>query len=185
MSIAIPFASFLRLIRATRKSQAQASEALNLQSSATLGTGKASTHQHRLNRLEDQEVRRALDGRSTTSKRHHRNDHPLAALSNSEDDVVEDSHAGRMYVDRLEDSADEEDVPEGTSRANPVVIVDSGFSTTAEPQEEIGPITSLSPPTVGSALKRNADGTVAAPRISKRKPKSANVGISLSVHEPP
>nr|VWP00591.1 N/A [Ganoderma boninense] len=147
------------------KSQAQASSALNLQSSATLGTGKATTHQHRLDQLEDKEVRRALDGRGGKGRRRRDNNPSLAGASDDEGDADD-----RMDVDVLDEH---KDVQEGMSRSKPVVIVDSGFSTTVhspEPQLE-----SLSPTlvTVGSALKRNADGSVATPRISNRKPKSA------------
>ncbi|KAJ7505327.1 P-loop containing nucleoside triphosphate hydrolase protein [Mycena galericulata] len=45
------------------QSQAALPTTLHLQSSATLGTGKATTHRDRLDKLEDKEIRRALDGR--------------------------------------------------------------------------------------------------------------------------
>ena len=73
------------------------------------------------------------------------------------------------------DDDDGEDIAEGMSRSKPVIIVDSGFSTTVQSPE---PESLPSLPTVaavGSALKRNADGTVAAPKILKRKPKQAQV----------
>ncbi|PIL32147.1 hypothetical protein GSI_06853 [Ganoderma sinense ZZ0214-1] len=148
------------------KSQAQASSALNLQSSATLGTGKATTHQHRLDQLEDKEVRRALDGRSGKGRRRRDNNPTLAGASDDEGDTND----FRMDVDVLDE---DEDVQEGMSPSKPVVIIDSGFSTTVqspEPERE-----HLSPTlvAVGAALRRNADGSVVTPRISKRRPRSA------------
>lgn len=59
---------------------------------------------------------------------------------------------------------------EGMSRSNPVVIVDSGFSTA--PAASISTVTQIE---VGSALQRNADGSAVTPRISERKPKQARV----------
>ncbi|KAJ7780656.1 P-loop containing nucleoside triphosphate hydrolase protein [Mycena maculata] len=54
------------------QSQAALPTTLHLQSSATLGTGKATTHRDRLDKLEDKEIRRALDGR--TGKRRRQDD---------------------------------------------------------------------------------------------------------------
>ncbi|KAL0961087.1 hypothetical protein HGRIS_006070 [Hohenbuehelia grisea] len=51
------------------QSQAELPSTLGLQSTSTLGTGKASTHQERLDRLEDKAVRRALDGQLGKRKR--------------------------------------------------------------------------------------------------------------------
>ena len=156
-----------------RKSQAQASSALQLQSSATLGTGKATTHQHRLEQLEDKEVRRVLDGRSGKGMRRRTINSALLAGDYSE----EEAYGVPMEVDaRAEaDDDDGEDVAEGMSRSKPVIIVDSGFSTTVQSPEpeSLPPLPTVA--AVGSALKRNTDGTVAAPKISKRKPKEAKV----------
>ncbi|KAJ7095872.1 P-loop containing nucleoside triphosphate hydrolase protein [Mycena belliarum] len=54
------------------QSQATLPSTVHLQSSATLGTGKAITHRDRLDKLEDKEIRRALDGR--TGKRRRQDD---------------------------------------------------------------------------------------------------------------
>lgn len=65
----------------------------------------------------------------------------------------------------------------GSSRTNPVVIVDAGFSTTTLSPEE-SPANTKSPAAqVGAALKRNADGSVIAPKITKRKSKGSKVLI--------
>ncbi|KAI1797707.1 P-loop containing nucleoside triphosphate hydrolase protein [Ganoderma leucocontextum] len=161
----------LTLLEKLSKSQAQASSALNLQSSATLGTGKATTHQHRLHQLEDKEVRRALDGRPCKGKRRRNTNLTLAGVSDDDEGDADDVQMDVDVPGRKDD--EDEDVQEGMSRSRPVVIVDSGFSTAIQSPE---PVASPLPPTlaaVGGALKRNADGSVAAPRISKRKPKSA------------
>ena len=110
-----------------------------------------------------------MEGRSGPSKRRHRSNvhNTFAAESEGEDDI-------EMDVDTEGDAG--EDIPEGASPYKPVVIVDSGFSTTVQsPEPEFLP--PLPTVAVGSALKRNADGTVAAPKISKRKPKEAKVSI--------
>ena len=113
-----------------------------------------------------------MDGRAQTGKRRRRDNTLVAAITDSEDDdAVLDETA--LDVDR--DDTQGADAEEGTSRSRPVVIVDSGFSTTVQPPEEEEVPMIPTPTVVGSALKRNADGTVAAPRISKRKPKGAKV----------
>jgi ATP-dependent RNA helicase DHX37/DHR1 len=62
-------------------------DSVNLQSSSTLGTGRAYTHQERLDKAEDKEVRKALDGRSGKRKRH--NDQFVV----EEPDTDDDEHA--------------------------------------------------------------------------------------------
>ncbi|KAI0374355.1 P-loop containing nucleoside triphosphate hydrolase protein [Pilatotrama ljubarskyi] len=170
----------LELFEKLSKSQVQGKAALHLQSSATLGTGKPSTHLHRLEKEEDMEVKRALDGRG--SKRRRRNDTLLAAVSDSEasEGMPEET---KMDIDKQDEAArgnsdDDENVQEGMSRSKPVVIVDSGFSTTVQSPEPPDlaqlPATSV----VGSALRHNPDGTVVAPKISKRKPKHTKSALS-------
>lgn len=76
-----------------RQSQAQLPSTIHLQSSSTLGTGRVSTNKERLERLEDKEVRRAVDGR--TGKRHRRGDDYdvlLPGNSDAEDDDGMDVH---------------------------------------------------------------------------------------------
>ena len=154
-----------------RKSQAQLSAALQLQSSATLGTGKASTHKDILDKKEDKEVRQAIDGIARKGKR--RRGRALAAQM-YDGDESEPEGEDDMLVDADEREVRNEDEA-GSSRANPVIIVDAGFSTTAlSPEESSAPAV---PPVsqVGSGLKRNADGSVVAPKVAKRKPKGSKV----------
>lgn len=138
---------------ASRKTQAE-STSTNLQSSATLGTGRPSTHQDRLDRLEDKEVRHAVEGQPLAGKR--KRQRAPTPTSLHEDD-------------------DEEDDFVPLDGSNPVVMIDSGFSTArAEPSSK-PKVT-----TIGSALKRNADGTTVAPKVLKRKGKGQKVGCFFS-----
>ncbi|KAF9267419.1 P-loop containing nucleoside triphosphate hydrolase protein [Marasmius fiardii PR-910] len=59
----------VQILEKLSQSQAQISSSLHLQSSSTLGTGKVITHQESADKLEDKEVRRALDGRVGKRKR--------------------------------------------------------------------------------------------------------------------
>ena len=113
-----------------------------------------------------------MEGRSGPGKRRHRSNvhNTFAAESEGEDDIG-------MDVDTEGDAG--ENIPEGASPSKPVVIVDSGFSTTVQSDALVEDTIPRSTATVGSALKRNADGTVAALRISNRKPKSGKVMICL------
>ncbi|KAL7285666.1 hypothetical protein ACG7TL_000771 [Trametes sanguinea] len=167
----------LELFEKLSKSQVQGSAALQLQSSATLGTGKPSTHLQRLEKEEDLEVKKAVDGRSGKGKRRRRNDPLFPAISDS-DGSDEDAQDAKMDVDRQEQFMhQDDDVPEGMSRSKPVVIVDSGFSTKMQSPEPEVRVTVL-PSAVGSALRHNPDGTVVAPKISKRKPKHAKAAFA-------
>ncbi|KAF7365220.1 putative ATP-dependent RNA helicase PB1A10.06c [Mycena venus] len=68
------------------QSQAALPTTLHLQSSATLGTGKVTTHRDRLDKLEDKEIRRALDGRA--GKRRRQDD--SYAVTGPDEDMDED-----------------------------------------------------------------------------------------------
>ncbi|KAI0651669.1 P-loop containing nucleoside triphosphate hydrolase protein [Trametes meyenii] len=167
----------LELFEKLSKSQVQGTAALNLQSSATLGTGKTSTHLHRLEKEEDLNTKRAIDGRVGKGRRRRTLDARVPSAADSEDSD-EDSYDTKMEVDQRETFHQAEDLQEGSSRLNPVVIVDSGFSTTVQSceTEDITPIPSSS--AIGSALRRNADGSLVAPKISKRKHKSTKSAFS-------
>ncbi|KAJ3895464.1 P-loop containing nucleoside triphosphate hydrolase protein [Lentinula edodes] len=60
----------VHLFEKLSQSQAQLPSTVHFQSSATLGTGKATTHQDLLDKQEDKEIRRAIEGRSGKRKRH-------------------------------------------------------------------------------------------------------------------
>ncbi|KAJ3556480.1 hypothetical protein NM688_g2004 [Phlebia brevispora] len=159
------------------KTQAQLPNALSLASSATLGTGRAITHKELVEREEHHEVKRTMHGRSHAGKRKRSAltyDSPVDEYAS--DDAREDSEKdfdGAMAVE----SREPESTP-GSSRANPVVLVDSGFSTKVEVPT---PVTTM----VGSALQRNADGTVVAPRVVKKKKKTISTFTSWKVRTAP
>lgn len=135
---------------------------MGLHSSSTLGTGTTKTHHELQERDEDKEVRRAFDGPPQKKGKKQRNRQVRHSAPSGLSDESDDSSGGGD-VDM--DFADEE---EGKSRSNPVVIVDSGFSTAPS---ELAPSVTRIASEVGSALKRNADGSVIAPKISERKSK--------------
>lgn len=138
---------------------------MNLQSSATLGTGKAITHQERLENAEHKNVQRLLDSSSGRgSKKRKRSVRTYVEAS-------EDSEGEFSHLDEDTDHTEESPVS-GLSRDNPVVLVDTGFSTTVEHVE-------TATTTVGGALRRNADGTIAAPRITQKKSNSKTVSDPL------
>ncbi|KIP08553.1 hypothetical protein PHLGIDRAFT_29519 [Phlebiopsis gigantea 11061_1 CR5-6] len=149
----------IALFEKLSKSQAQLSTALQLHSSATLGTGKVATHRERLEREEHNEVRRAVGGTSGRNKRKRMsNVYHGAASESSEDDLdITSETTGSIAA-----------VPDrelGKSRATPVVIVDSGFSTAQQNSE---PVPTANVSYIGSALKKTPGGSVVPPRIVKK-----------------
>jgi ATP-dependent RNA helicase DHX37/DHR1 len=135
-----------------RRSQAQIPTTLNLQSSSTLGTGKVSTNKERLERLEDKEVRRVMDGR--TGKRKRNTDNYAVFAADDGDDGDEDMPIA-MHNEGMTGAGPPEDLE--------MLAVDTEAITPATIQPV--PSTSLD---IGSALQRNPDGTVVAPKVRKR-----------------
>jgi ATP-dependent RNA helicase DHX37/DHR1 len=151
--------------RAHRKSQAEV-DPTAFRTSATLGAGHTRTHAERAAHAEHHEVRRALAGRAGRRRR----------------------EPGAMDVDGDdEESADEDEEPVARAartpprRASPApalpgapaVFVDDGSGPVPAPSAP-------APPTVGAALRRNADGSVAAPRVIPRKPRDQKARASLA-----
>ncbi|KAF5385658.1 hypothetical protein D9757_005460 [Collybiopsis confluens] len=79
----------VKLFEKISQSQAQLPSTVHFQSSSTLGTGKPTTHQERLDKLEDKQVRRALDGPLGKRKRHNGQYQILEADTDDEDDEDE------------------------------------------------------------------------------------------------
>lgn len=106
-----------------------------------------------------------MEGLSSHKKRKHAGNTYASAVADSDDDFSD----GGASEGRIEGPAVEADpIPEqelGKSRATPVVIVDSGFSTAQAISE---PISAANVSYVGSALKKAADGSKVAPRIVKK-----------------
>ncbi|KAJ3822852.1 P-loop containing nucleoside triphosphate hydrolase protein [Lentinula raphanica] len=137
----------VHLFEKLSQSQAQLPSNIHFQSSATLGTGKAFTHQDQLDKQEDKEVRRAIEGRSGKRKRR-------------------DGFYGVVEVDTDEDDDKEEAEEEDEIEIDTVPVKEN-----LEPL----PRTVDSQPTTGGALARNPDGSVVAPkvRLKSKNPKTA------------
>ncbi|KAL4073219.1 P-loop containing nucleoside triphosphate hydrolase protein [Scleroderma yunnanense] len=123
-----------------------------LHSSSTLGTGKSMSNRQRLDRAEDLDVRRAIDGR--IGKRRRQNpDYSDVTQSDSESE-------GSNHYDI------DEDINPSTSElvsiaAVSIVDLSSGSVVPVKPTQSV----------VGGALKRNSDGTLVTPRVVKKKEK--------------
>ena len=110
--------------------------------------------QDRLDRLEDKDVRRALHSRQRKAGRF-----ADVAESDGSDGAADDS---RSEIFSKEGQGD------GSPRG-PVVVVDSLSTTMKKPEVPAS--------TVGSALQRNADGSIAKARIVKKKGKGTRVRL--------
>ncbi|KAK1229881.1 putative ATP-dependent RNA helicase DHR1 [Marasmius sp. AFHP31] len=132
----------VQLFEKLSQSQAQIPSSLQLVSSATLGTGKPSTHQEVTEKLEDQEVRRAFDGRAGKRKRH-----------DQAFDVIDES-------DGEEDSSLDEREDEDSSRLDRIT---TAIAVKNDKTSEAA---------VGSALKRDAHGNTLAPTVRSASQKS-------------
>lgn len=128
---------------------------LQLQSSSTLGAGRTLTAQERLEETEDKEVWRAIYSRQTSGR------YADIAESDEGEEVVHTQGVHSEH-DTIHDG-------EGILPQGQVVIVDSA-STTTRKQDVPADVV------VGSALRRNADGSTVKPRIMKKK------GSSVCLH---
>ncbi|EAU85900.2 DHX37 protein [Coprinopsis cinerea okayama7 len=155
------------------KSQATLSTAV-LQSSSTLGSGKTLSHLERLEKEEDAETRKALDGRLGKRKRRREEYDVVHGVDEDDSDEDEDLKPASPspYLLPHKDVEMEEPPP---NEPEPAVVVNS------LPQSD--------PPVVGSALRRNPDGTVVQPKIRQRtKQKQASKrgwGFKRTVEQEP
>jgi ATP-dependent RNA helicase DHX37/DHR1 len=147
-----------------RKSQAQLPTTLHLQSSSTLGTGKVSTNKERLDKLEDKEIRRALEGRAGKRKRGEDRFDILHV-----DDADDDDDDGSEVWGDLEMGREGKPEQQATVDAPKAVEVD--FESTSQHMTS-------EPSVVGSALRRNLDGSVTAPRIATKSKQGQKVDIA-------
>lgn len=144
------------------KTQAQLPNALGLASSSTLGTGRAITHQKRLEQAEHNEVKRNMDGRAVTGKRKRTAKvRELSPDTSGDSDAFLDAETAESH---LRESPD--DIA-GSSASHPVVIIDEAADSRPNPASH-----QAEPIVVGGALKRKADGTVEQPRVTKQRKKS-------------
>ncbi|TFK74875.1 P-loop containing nucleoside triphosphate hydrolase protein [Pluteus cervinus] len=127
----------VQILEKLSQSQAEISS-LNLNSSSTLGTGRASTHKEQHDKQEDKEVRRALAGVSGRRKRQ---------TGFSVVDVESDEEDHQTDIGLYELSGKALSPPESAKELKPEA---------KKPHV---------PPEVGSALQRNPDGSLAAPTL--------------------
>ncbi|KAG8910368.1 putative ATP-dependent RNA helicase DHR1, partial [Tulasnella sp. 408] len=132
---------------------------LQLQSSSTLGSAKPMTHLQRLAIAEDQAVRRAIDTRGGRQKRRRRG--PIPVLDEDLSSGSDSSSNSDISSEIEEDGS-----PWGGIAASDDDEMSDPIPETAPSTHPIG-----SAPQVGSALRRNPDGTVVAPKIVPRRPK--------------
>jgi ATP-dependent RNA helicase DHX37/DHR1 len=137
-----------------------------LQSSATLGTGRTSTAKERAEHQEHQEVSNMILGRAGKRRRRGALDSAPTGISGDEESDVD--NANNDVPDRIRSVRAPSSSGAGTKQ-DPVVVVDQPF---AAPKPSPAAPSSV---IVGSALKRNADGTVAQPRVIQRKAKGKKV----------
>ena len=106
-----------------------------------------------LDRAEDLDVRRAMDGKTGSRKRN----------SNYADAGSSDSESERSEYDDLDNAVGNSALMD----AIPVVDFSAGGFTAEKPSQSA----------VGGALKRNSDGTLLAPRVVKKKEKGQKVVV--------
>lgn len=156
-------------LRIHSHSQAQLPTTINLKSSATLGTGKSSTTKQRLDKLEDKEVRRALDGRTGNGKRRRQNDiyEVVGAMGSGSDEDEDGDDEGGKTMDMHVDGDGDGDEKRTQTAQKQVIVVDSTSQ----------PVASTS--TVGSALQRNPDGSIVAPKIKRLKGRKVRLTFTV------
>jgi ATP-dependent RNA helicase DHX37/DHR1 len=140
-------------------------DSFHLQSSGTLGTGHVSTAKERLERKEHLDVSKAMKGLAG-SRRRGAIDIPDA----SEEDVIDaEEFAGGNSISRVQYPSSSS-LPGIGTRANPVIVTDAPLA--AVPAKSNVPFSEIA---VGSALKRNSDGSVVQPIVVQRKIKGKKV----------
>jgi ATP-dependent RNA helicase DHX37/DHR1 len=142
-----------------RKSQNGVDSAL-LQSSSMLGTGKPLTHQQRFEKDEDSQVRQAMLGRVGKRRRHSE----VMDMMDSADDK-DDKDEGLSDSD-----AETDDEPKGAVTRTSVEDEQMEVVNIQEAKKPPIPVVNM-PVVIGSALRRNEDGTIAASAVRKRSKK--------------
>lgn len=122
---------------------------LQLQSSSTLGSGRALTAQEKLEETEDKDVRHAISSRQ-------RRGGYLAdtAETDGDDEVIDDTQDFHSEGDPIWDD-------KGTSTRDQAVVVHSTPTATRKQNVPAHIV-------VGGALQRNPDGSIVKPRIMKK-----------------
>lgn len=131
-----------------------------LHSSASLGTGKLSTHQELQEKAEDLNIRKALSGLSSKRKRHQGHFHIDGP--DEDDDVSEvESQPERLEKEWISQNT-------GTlTEQNANVVISPTNPTQSQSKAHTVPV-------VGSALQRNPDGSTVAPKIRPKSEKQVH-----------
>jgi ATP-dependent RNA helicase DHX37/DHR1 len=137
-----------------RQTQTDIPSSLQLQSSASLGTGRAITHQERLDIAEDKNVRSALDGRLGKRKRRALEDNAPESASSDEDSLGFEASSGSVQITHLSEVR--------------MAVDDSDPKARSSAQIQMTPVTSK---IIGGALQRNPDGSVVQPKVAKPRSK--------------
>ncbi|KZS90456.1 P-loop containing nucleoside triphosphate hydrolase protein [Sistotremastrum niveocremeum HHB9708] len=146
----------LVLFQKLAASQAELPSSLSLHSSATLGTGKSLTHAERFAKVEDKQVRKAMDGVGKKGRR--RRDNFSGDLGTDEDEGEDEDGFGDSQGELRMKSPDVDAVERMDEE--PAAVTPSVTQAVTQTVVE-----------VGSALQRDANGNVIQPKIVKRKPK--------------
>ncbi|KZT19476.1 P-loop containing nucleoside triphosphate hydrolase protein [Neolentinus lepideus HHB14362 ss-1] len=138
---------------------------LKLQTSSMLGTGKVATNQYRSEKQEDKEVRKLIEGRAGKRKRQVE----TYVSSDESDDNKEDSPVRKVahVTDADIEIVDLTDKP-SDAKPEPIMVHDIGVGEPAK-------ASTLAASTIGSALRKNKDGTVAALIIKKKSVKKGAI----------
>lgn len=143
-----------------RKSQAELA-GLNLKSSATLGTGRISSHKEILDRREDKAVRRISKAN-------------LDPMIDEDTDDEEYHHSPLVDLTKpFRTSSEEYTRRSGTSDVHSLAGDDEVAPVTATLGLTATAVTF--PASVGSALRKNADGNVAVPKVLPKRIKGLKV----------
>ncbi|TFL01831.1 P-loop containing nucleoside triphosphate hydrolase protein [Pterulicium gracile] len=152
------------ILQKLAQSQAEVTTSLDLQSSSTLGTGRVSSIRQLHEGQEDRHVRRALQGNTTGKRRRPGvDDFTIHEGGDSSDEDVEMSSApGLTATDPI--NLTEVDPTQTASQANEASVHYAPIELAAKPAA------------IGSALKRNADGSVIAPKMRVKTNKKTRFG---------
>ena len=121
------------------------------------------TNEELISKAEDIEIRRAIEGHGRGGRRKRNADAEMNGTSEDESDHISEG----MDIEQAQDHA----LEPGSSRNSPVIVEDEPSTSSMIPEVRSDVADSI----VGSALRKNTDGTIQAPTIVKRRQKSIAV----------
>lgn len=126
-----------------------------------MGTGKVATHQEQQEKAENALIKKALLGQSGKRKRHQDvyavHDHDSEVDEEEENDKFSVVQEERPTAKRRRSTSP----PSGPTPSNKIIVVDNSANDIQSKSEKNQPV-------MGSALQRNADGSIVAPKIRMR-----------------